>query len=512
MKTNVTQADNMTKGSEDVTSNTDVNQNFPIPAYQRPKLSGFEFYEKVLGSPKYVVAPMVDASELAWRILCRRHGAQLCYSPMYHSSCFIKDIKYRTEALQSCPEDRPFMIQFCGNDPKIMLEAALIAQDHCDGIDINLGCPQAIAKRGRYGAFLQDEWELLAEIVSTLHQHLQVPVTCKIRIFDDESKTIKYAQMLESAGAQIITVHGRTREMKGPMTGIADWEIIRKIRESVNIPVFANGNICCIYDVKRCMEVTGVNGVMSAEGNLHNPFLFDGVSPTAWDVANEYLNLVELYPCPKSFVRGHLFKIFHHLLSLKSNANERLKMANAYSIESFREVVNFLHDKYRPFHEGEAVWDGEVNENFVLDCNLTIPPWICQPYYRPPPAEHKQMLEEKQKAAECRVKEKYFDKEGNAISKKHMKKLKRLEKRAKIKIERHEELCTMVDCANTRGLKCDFNLCRICCKKKCFIETFNCSGHKVFIKDKRERAQHMEIIKKKMKPSNDVDDVSMDVE
>lgn len=460
---------------------------------------------------------MVDASELAWRLLSRRHGAQLCYSPMFHSSCFTKDPKYRKDSLQTCAEDRPLIIQFCGNDPKVLLEAGLLAQDHCDAIDINLGCPQAIAKRGHYGAFLQDEWDLLKEIVSALHQHLSIPVTCKVRIFEDMGKTIRYAKMLESAGCQMLVVHGRTRDQKGPLTGVADWKYVKMLKGILKIPVLSNGNIMSIEDVHRCIEETGVDGVMTAEGNLFNPFLFEGINPTSWTVALEYLDIVEKYPAPISYIRGHLFKILHHLMNLKSNGPLREQMAICHSVADFRAIVKQLEAKYEPFHEGLKRWTGdddddeedtnsEASDQQEPTYNLSLPPWLCQPYIRAPPEVHRQKMVDSARLAADPNREKriFLDSDGNEISRKKMKKMRRVERRPnragllpsdpkREPSRRFDEICknTKLECTNPMGLKCDHRLCRICCRNRCYHEDRDCAGHKLFIKSRRDKAKRL---------------------
>lgn len=179
--------------------------------------------------------------------------------------------------LDGNPEiDRPLFVQFCANKSDDLLEAARYVAPYCDAVDLNLGCPQGIARSGHYGAFLQEDWDTIYEMINKLHNELSVPVTAKMRVLDSREKTLDYAKMILSAGASILTVHGRRREQKGHNTGVADWSMIRYLRD--NLPpetvLFANGNILNSGDLESCLAATGADGIMSAEGNLSDPTIF----------------------------------------------------------------------------------------------------------------------------------------------------------------------------------------------------------------------------------------------
>ncbi|GAB1611314.1 tRNA-dihydrouridine(16/17) synthase [NAD(P)(+)]-like [Argonauta hians] len=459
---------------------------------EKPK--GFEFWRTKLNSAKYVVAPMVDQSELAWRMLSRKYGAHLCYTPMLHASVFTRNQTYREESMATCEGDRPLIVQFCANDPQTLLKAAKLAEKSCDAIDINLGCPQKIAKKGHYGAFLQDEWDLLYKMVNICHRQLAVPVTCKIRVFDSVEKTVRYAQMLERAGCQLLTVHGRTREQKGPLTGLASWRHIRAVKDSVNIPVFANGNIQYLEDVDRCVRETGVNGIMSAEGNLHNPALFSGTNPPIWEMAEEYMKMVDVYPCSMSHIRGHLFKMFHHAIQIYPDIRE--EVAKGRTVECFKAATQLMRERCLKDID-------RMKDDPSLPCKLNLPHpyWICQPYVRPDPSTLNIPASRKDKNSgsggcgggdnsdsgsdKSKLKRPLGElslEDGN-LSKKKLKKKMRYPKKCfdaswKIKYER----CGL--CANPKGQKCCYGLCRSCCRDKTSIEKLDCIGHRFTFKSR----------------------------
>lgn len=412
-----------------------------VPKFE--KLSGYDFYQSI-GSPKRVVAPMVDQSELAWRILCRRYGADLVYSPMINAKIYAQQGRgmHRVregffnqdigeEGAHILPlgdvkdTDRPLIVQFCANDPDLLLDAAKSVEDKCDAIDLNLGCPQQIAKRGKFGAYLMDDWDLVFRLINTLHLNLKVPVTAKFRVYESEEKSIAYARMIQRAGAQIVTVHGRTREMKGHKTGLADWSIVRAVKQALDIPVFANGNIMYAQDWRDCLVYTGCDGVMSAEGNLYNPAIFhpevgpdlSSLSDRNGDhsvfepmrmvkVAHEYLDIVATLKTPTSHgaIKGHMFKITRPALCIHTDLRPVLGGARAYDGEPGEDRVRdyraFLHELAKRLEHDESLTQyytrpDDLPNYYVVPPHLQdtldrttrpdyIPHWYIQPYFRPP--------------------------------------------------------------------------------------------------------------------------------
>lgn len=208
---------------------------------------------------------------------------------MFHARLFKDTAKYRDTHFEPTRHpannahldgnplfDRPLFVQFCANDPRELLGAAQHVAPYCDAVDLNLGCPQGIARKGHYGAFLQENQSLIYNLINILHTDLDIPVTAKMRILDTQEATLEYAKVLLKAGASILTVHGRRREQKGHITGLADWTVIKYLRDSLppDTVIFANGNILQHEDLEECLQATGADGVMSAEGNLNDPTIF----------------------------------------------------------------------------------------------------------------------------------------------------------------------------------------------------------------------------------------------
>ncbi|PFH34606.1 dihydrouridine synthase (dus) protein [Besnoitia besnoiti] len=293
------------------------------------KSTSMSLWESIC-KPRFVMAPMVDASELAFRVLCHRYGVDLAYTPMMHSRLFIEDPKYRdlhwqtlagfreggvdsgekrddeeaevrqrsrgpAQRAEGGDADEPLFVQFCGDSPETLLAAAQLVEDEVDAVDVNFGCPQGIARRGHYGAFLLHESGLITDIVSTLHNNLHTPVTCKMRkvsprpatesvprsplalSLDDERRiqdTLKLCYAVEAAGCACLCLHGRTKEEKASRVGPCDWLAIRLVKERLTIPLIANGGVETYEDALRCLEFTKADAVMSAEGILDNPMIF----------------------------------------------------------------------------------------------------------------------------------------------------------------------------------------------------------------------------------------------
>lgn len=226
-----------------------------------------------------VLAPMAGVSDRAYRELCVRFGAAYCVSEMVSSKALSFNSKKSEELMEISDLERPCGIQIFGDDPKCMADAAKHAlENKPDIIDINMGCPAPKISSNGSGSALMKNPRLCGEIVKAVTAVTDIPVTVKIRKgWDDDSvNAVEVAKICESASAAAITVHGRTRQQyyKPPV----DYDIIRAVRESVSVPVIANGDIDSAERAKEVMDITGCELVMIGRATLGNPWIFSQIN------------------------------------------------------------------------------------------------------------------------------------------------------------------------------------------------------------------------------------------
>ena len=225
---------------------------------------------------KTILAPMEDVTNIPFRILCQRYGAGITYTQQLSAIALLRENKKSLELIKRSRDENLVGLQLFGRDPETLLKAAEKYGKNFDAIDLNFGCPSKKIVEQGYGSALLKEKNKIFEIVNTLAKNLDKPVTVKMRSGFKKVEALELIKEIERAGATAVTLHARTKEQG--YSGKSDWELIRKVKEIVKIPIIGNGDVVDEESAEDILEKTKCDYIMIGRGAMKNPFIFKRIN------------------------------------------------------------------------------------------------------------------------------------------------------------------------------------------------------------------------------------------
>lgn len=269
------------------------------------------------GRPAYIAGPMVRYSKLPFRELVRHFNTDIVYTPMVLAREFVRNDIARISDFTTNDGDRPVIVQVGCNNVEDLLKFVEMIHPYVDGIGLNCGCPIREQVREGIGAALMSEPELVSSMVRAVKEKYgdKVCLETKIRIHKDLNETVRFVKMVEEAGVDFITVHGRTKTTRSSQP--ANFDAIKLVKESVKVPVVANGDCFSLADAEQIAEYTGVDGIMAVRGILANPALFAGYETTPWAAVEIFWDLASSYGLPYRITQHHLSQMMDKMVPRK---------------------------------------------------------------------------------------------------------------------------------------------------------------------------------------------------